>query len=182
MSQPQNTQVNWPEYRLIEVENTLGAKALRPGNQRAALADATKKADRAVNKLSVQFPAWMQGESDRLSNIRLEMAQNGYTAERLDQLFTCAHDIKGQASTYGYPVAGIIGKLLADLIENAPAGIKIPLAVIDQHVDTIRAIIRQDLKGDGNAQTNNIIEGLRVLDHTTLKKLHANAPTLAAAE
>ncbi len=182
MNQAQNTQVNWPQYRVIEVENTLGAKALKPGDPREALAAATKKADAAVEQLSVEFPAWMQGESDRLNKIRLEITQEGYTAERLDQLFTCAHDIKGQAPTYGYPVAGIIGKLLADLIEKAPAGVQIPLPVIDQHVDTIRAIVRQNLKGDGNNQTNNIIEGLLVLDHTTLKKMTANASAAAAAE
>ena len=182
MNQAQNTQVNWPEYRVIEIENTLGAKALRPGDPREALAAATKKSDTAVERLAVEFPAWMQGESDRLNKIRLAIANEGYTVERLDQLFTCAHDIKGQAPTYGYPVAGIIGKLLADLIEKAPVGVQIPLPVIDQHVDTIRAIVRQDLKGDGNNQTNNIIEGLLVLDHTTLKKMATSAPAVAAAE
>ncbi len=179
MNQAQNTQVNWPEYRVIEVKNTLGAKALIPGDPREALAAAAKKANTAVEQLSIEFPAWMLGESDRLHKIRFELTNEGYSAERLDQLFTCAHDIKGQAPTYGYPVAGIIGKLLADLIGKAPAGVQIPLPVIDQHVDTIRAIIRQNLKGDGNNQTNNIIEGLLVLNHTTLKKMRASA---AAAE
>ncbi|MCP4934621.1 MAG: hypothetical protein GY927_10555 [bacterium] len=181
MNQPENTQVSWPEYRSIEVENALGAKALRPGNPHDALAAATKKADTAIEQLSAQFPAWMQGESSRLNKIRVEMVKEGYTAERLDQLFTCAHDIKGQAATYGYPIAGVIGKLLADLIDKTPVGVQIPLPVIDQHVDTIRAIVRQNLKGDGNAQTSNIIEGLRVLNHTTLKRLHASTPAVAAA-
>ncbi len=182
MNQAQNTQVNWPQYRVIDVKNTLGAKALIPGDPREAFAAATQKADTAVQQLSVEFPAWMQGESDRLNKIRLEIANEGYSVERIDQLFTCAHDIKGQAPTYGYPVAGIIGKLLADLIEKAPAGVQIPLSVIDQHVDTIRAIVRQNLKGDGNNQTNNIIEGLLVLDHTTLKKMAASAPAASAAK
>ena len=182
MTSTPNTQVNWPEYRVIKVENSLAAKALVPGSPAEAIATATKKADAAVHQLSSNFPAWMQKESDRLNDVRLELADKGYTSERLDRLFTCAHDIKGQAATYGYPVAGIIGKLLADLLERAPEGTQVPLAVIDQHVDTIRVIVREDIKGNGNAQTNNIIEGLRVLDHTTLKKMAANTPALAAAE
>ena len=180
MTTAQDTQVSWPEYRVIKVENTLAAKALVSGNPADAIKKATQKAAVAVQQLSIEFPAWMQGESDRLDKVRKELADKGFSAERLDQLFTCAHDIKGQAPTYGYPVAGTIGKLLADLIENAPEGVQIPLAVIDQHVDTIRAVVRQNLKGEGNAQTSNIIEGLLVLDHTTLRKLKASVPAVAA--
>ena len=171
-----NTEVQWPQYRVIEVENKLGAKALVPGNPAYAIAVATKRADAAVEQLSVQFPAWMQAESERLNSIRCEMADRGPSPERMDQLFTSSHDIKGQAATFGYPVAGVIGKLLCDLIERAPDPQKIPLPVIDQHVDTIRAIVRQDLKGDGNAQTRNIINGLHVLDQSILKKISPVQP------
>ncbi len=167
-------ELQWPQYEVINVKNTLAARALVPGNPAEAVKTATRRADAAVKQLSAQFPAWMQGESRRLDKIRTELAENGYSGERLDQLFTCAHDIKGQATTYGYPVAAIIGKLLCDLIERAPDASKIPLAVIDQHVDSIRAIVRENIKGEGNDQTRNIINGLLVLDQTTLKKLSAN--------
>ena len=167
--------VQWPNYEVIEVENTLRTKALVPGNPADAITTATKRADRAVDQLSVEFPAWMRHESERLNEIRCAIADQGSSAERIDQLFTCAHDIKGQAQTFGYPVAGVIGKLLCDLIEHAPDPVKIPLPVIDQHVDTVRAIVKQDLKGEGNRQTSNIIQGLHVLGRATLKKISAQA-------
>lgn len=176
MNNTAKAELKWPEYEVIEVENTLSAKALVPGNPNEAVELATKKAEAAVMQLSVEFPAWMKGESNRLNDIRFELAEKGPSEDRLDRLFTCSHDIKGQAQTYGYPVAGIIAKLLCDLIEQAPDASKIPLAVIDQHVDMIRAIVRQNLKGNGNAQTNNIIHGLQVLDITTLKKITPNQP------
>ena len=167
-------ELQWPNYQVIKVENLLGAKALVPGNPADAIAMATKKADAAVKQLSAQFPIWMQSESARLHELRCELTNNGSNAERLDRLFTCAHDIKGQAQTFGYPVAGIIGKLLCDLIEHAPDATKIPLPVIDQHVDTIRAIVRQNIKGDGNEQTRKIVQGLHILDQSTLKKISTN--------
>jgi len=173
-------ELKWPEYQVIKVKNTLGKKALVPGNPADAIERATRKAESAVHQLSAQFPAWMQGESNRLHGVRLELADKGHSLELIDRLFTCSHDIKGQAQTFGYPVAGVIGKLLCDLIERAPDPSQIPLAVIDQHVDTIRAIVRHDIKGDGNAQTTNIIEGLNVLVHTTLKKITAAKPIAQA--
>jgi HPt (histidine-containing phosphotransfer) domain-containing protein len=174
-------ELKWPEYEVIEIENELGTKALIPGNPAEAIALATRKADKAVELLSSHFPIWMKGESNRLNRIRIELKEKGYSDERLDFLFTCAHDIKGQAGTYGYPVAAIIAKLLCYLIQHAPDPSKIPLAVIDQHVDTIRAIVRQDLKGNGNSQTSNIIQGLHILDLSTLKKLSKHAPVAQAS-
>lgn len=163
--------LQWPQYEVIEVKNVLKKKALVPGNPQEAVATATRQADRAMRQLSAQFPLWMKSESERLFALREELAEKGASEAMMDRLFTCAHDIKGQATLFGYPVAAMIGKLLADLIERAPDPCQIPLPVIDQHIDTIRAIVRQDLRGEGNAQTKNIIQGLHVLDHTTLKKL-----------
>ncbi len=177
MNQAQNTEVKWPNFRVIEIKNTLGARVMVPGNPREAIASATKKADAAVHQLSHEFPVWMRDESNRLASIRTELHEKGFSEERLDHLFTCAHDIKGQATTYGYPVAAIVARLLCDLIEKAPDSVKVPLSVIDQHVDTINAIVRQDLKGDGNAQTNNIINGLLILNQTTLKRMTSRAKT-----
>ena len=170
-------EMQWPQCEIIAVKNNLKKKVLVAGNPKDAISQATKKADAAMQQLSVQFPQWMKTESQRLFAIRQEIDRFGATKELLDRLFTCAHDIKGQATTFGYPTAALVGKLLADLIEHAPDPCKIPLPVIDQHVDTIRAIVSQNLRGNGNAQTRNIIQGLHVLDHTTLKRL---APKSAA--
>jgi len=164
-------ELQWPQFEVIPVKNNLRKKALIAGNPKDALSRATQKADRAMEQLSHQFPLWMQKESKRLFAIRQEIDTSGPSEALLDRLFTCAHDIKGQATTYGYPVAARVGQLLADLIEHAPNPCKIPLTVIDQHVDTIRVVVAQDLRGAGNAQTKNIIAGLLVLDHTTLKRL-----------
>ncbi len=166
----------WPQFEVIEVEDKLGPKALVPGNPQQAIARATRRAEAAVDQLSIRFPVWMREESDRLYEIRAELDRLGPGEERLDRLFTCAHDIKGQALTYGYPAAAAVARLLCNLIEKSPDPAMIPLPVIHQHVDTIRAIVRQDLKGEGNAQTSNIIQGLHVLGVATLKRMTGQQP------
>ena len=164
--------LKWPEYQVIEAEDGLKKKALVPGSKKDAIAEATKKAEAAVDMLSAQFPMWMQTESQKLSAVRNEIAAKGFSDERLDRFFTCAHDIKGQAHTFGYPIAGIISKLLCALIEQAAQPSKIPLAVMDQHVYAISAIVRENIKGDGTDQARNIVNGLNVLNQSTLKKIN----------
>ena len=167
-------ELQWPQFQVIEPKNTLKKKALIAGNPREALERATQRAERAMDQLSAQFPQWMKSESQRLFLLREEIATKGPTPERLDRLFASAHDIKGQAITFGYPLAAMVGKMLADLIEHAPDPCLIPLPVIDQHVNTIRVLVREDVRGNGNAQTKKLLQGLHVLNHTTLKKLAGN--------
>ncbi len=170
MNKPQK-QLQWPEYEVIAVDNKLVGKAMKPGNAVEAIKAATRRADQAVRQLSVEFPTMMRTECQILDAIRCEIAANGANHDRLDRLFTCAHDIKGLGQTYGYPMAALIGNLLCSLIEKTPDATKIPLAVIDQHVDSIKAIVRQNLTGSDNPQINAIVRGLYILDQATLKKI-----------
>ena len=64
---------------------------------------------------------------------------------------SAAHDIKGEAATFGYPLAADVAENLCRLIEHTPDACRVPPALIDQHVDAIRAIIREDAREPGDA-------------------------------
>jgi HPt (histidine-containing phosphotransfer) domain-containing protein len=59
------------------------------------------------------------------------------------ELFLAAHDLKGDAGTFGYAAAAPAADSLCRLIEHTPDPAKIPLALVDQHVDAVRAIVRE---------------------------------------
>jgi len=61
-----------------------------------------------------------------------------------EEFFRAAHDIKGQAATFGYPLAAEVADSLCRLVEHAPDQQCVPPALIDQHVDGVRAIMRKD--------------------------------------
>ena len=65
----------------------------------------------------------------------------GFTEKTHDALFRAAHDIKGEAATFGYPAIGIVAHCLCRLLEHTPDMTHIPLALVEQHVDAIRAIV-----------------------------------------
>jgi HPt (histidine-containing phosphotransfer) domain-containing protein len=105
--------------------------------------DPVARAEAALAQLSSEFSSWMNAECEQLDRARRNVHQNGMTALPREALFRCAHDIKGQAATLGFPLVADVAGSLCRLIEETPDPGRIPLALVDQHVDAVRAIIRE---------------------------------------
>jgi len=109
----------------------------------AGTEDAVARAERALAQLSSQFAVWMEAECERLDQARNAVKAAGFTKAACDLLFFAAHDIKGDAETFGYPMAAAPADSLCRLVEHTPDASRIPAALLDQHVDAIRAIVRE---------------------------------------
>ena len=121
-------------------------KAVGPGS--ADDDDPVARAEAALAELSSEFAGWMQAECERLEAARQNAVQAGMTKQTHDALFRAAHDIKGEAATFGYPKAAGIAESLCRLLEHTPEIERIPLQLIDQHVDAVRAVIREHARPD----------------------------------
>ncbi len=116
--------------------------------RRGDAGDPIARAQAALNELSTDFAVWMQEECDRLSAARQAVKDKGFSKQSFDEIFHAAHDIKGDAATFGFPLAAPIAESLCRLIEHTPDAKKIPLALLDQHVDAVRAIVREHARPD----------------------------------
>ncbi len=105
--------------------------------------DPIARAEAALAELSSDFASWMHAECDRLETARQDVISRGFTEKTHDALFRAAHDIKGEAATFGYPHLTGVAESLCRLLEHTPDWVRIPLALVDQHVDAIRAIARE---------------------------------------
>lgn len=110
--------------------------------------DPIARAEAALAQLSTEFSKWMDDECGRLDAARKEMRKSGLTKKTLDAMFHAAHDIKGQAETYGYPLVAPVADCLCRVLEHSPDAARIPGELIDQHVDAIRAIVRESARPD----------------------------------
>lgn len=110
--------------------------------------DEVARAEQALSQLSSQFATWMEAECERLDQARDRVKAANFTKAACAALFFAAHDIKGDAETFGYPLAAIPADSLCRLIEHAPDATRIPVALLDQHVDAIRAIVREIARPD----------------------------------
>lgn len=108
--------------------------------------DPVADAEAAVQELAASFDGWMRGEIDKLLGCWQEAAESLYSDEARDALFRAAHDIKGQAATLGYPLVGDAAASLCNLLLAGPAGPDLPLGLVDQHVQAIRAMIREEAR------------------------------------
>jgi HPt (histidine-containing phosphotransfer) domain-containing protein len=106
--------------------------------------DAVARAEAALASLSGEFRSWMQVECERLAAAYAAIERNGLSRETIDELFRAAHDIKGGAATFGYPVAADTARSLCRIIEHAPDLAKVPDGLIGHHVDAIIAFVREN--------------------------------------
>ena len=98
---------------------------------------------RRWRSLSGEFSSWMNQECERLDKARRDIKAKGFTKATREALFHAAHDIKGEAATFGFPAVAPPATSLCRLIEHTPDVNKIPITLIDQHVDAMRAIVRE---------------------------------------
>jgi chemotaxis protein histidine kinase CheA len=138
--------------------------------------DPVERAEWALAQLSSEFSAWMDSECDRLDAARSTIKSKGLNRETRDALFHAAHDIKGEAATFGYPFVASSADSLCRLIEHTPEVGRIPAPLVDQHVDAIRAIIREKARPDIVAIADALTKRLREVTNEFLIQENRDRP------
>ncbi len=134
--------------------------------------DPVARAEKALEGLSGEFKTWMAVEADRLSAAWEAMRSNGFSKEARDELFLAAHDIKGDAVTFGFPSAGAAAESLCRIIEHAPDLAKVPSDLIKHHINAVQAIVRERTRLDTAAMAGELSRQLRGIADEFLA--HAN--------
>lgn len=159
------------DHEVISPENELrkaaSVKPLLPGEVHPV-----ERAEEALAELSTEFSSWMDTECERLDQARRNVAAGGFTAMNKDALFRAAHDIKGEAATFGFPLVAWAADSLCRLLEHTPDATRIPLKLVDQHVDGVRAIYREYSRSDAKELAATLTKRLRVVTDEFL--LHEN--------
>src|SRR5665213_1872308 len=125
------------------------------------LDDPVARAEKALAGLSGEFKNWMTVESDRLAAAHAATLKDGFTKNSCEELFRAAHDIKGDAATFGFPSAGAAADSLCRIIEHAPDLGKVPAQLIAHHINAIQAIVRERTKLDTVSTASELSRQLR---------------------
>jgi chemotaxis protein histidine kinase CheA len=138
--------------------------------------DPVARAEKALEGLSGEFKNWMAIEADRLSAAWDSIRSDGFTDVTRGELFRAAHDIKGDAVTFGFPSAGAAANSLCRIIEHAPDLAKVPSDLIMHHINAVQAIVRQRTKLDTVAMANELSRRLRGVADEFLTKANRDRP------
>ncbi len=136
------------------------------------LDDPVARAEAALADLSVEFKNWMTIECARLTAAHAAILKDGINAQNREELFRAAHDIKGDAATFGYPIAAAAAESLCRIIEHSPDLDRVPPELITHHVNGIQAIFREHGKIDQLGMAGEL--GLRLRRVADEYLIHVN--------
>lgn len=135
-------------HHVITQPNPLRAVLRRVDEKDADADDPVGRAEQALADLSGEFKGWMLAEANRLSAAYAAVLKAGFAKAACEDMFRAAHDIKGDAATFGYPSAAATAESLCRIIEHAPRLDQVPAELIEHHINAIQAIVHNHTKLD----------------------------------
>jgi HPt (histidine-containing phosphotransfer) domain-containing protein len=138
--------------------------------------DPVARAEKALAGLSGEFKSWMSTEAERLSAAYAAVVKDGFTLQDCEELFRAAHDIKGDAATFGYPSAAVAAESLCRIIEHAPDLAKVPRELLSHHINAIQAIVHDHTKLDSTALAGELSRRLRKVADEYLVHVNRDRP------
>lgn len=161
-------------HQLITQPNPL-RKVLRRVEEKD-MDDPIARAEQALAGLASEFRDWMTTEVNRLSAAYVAIRNEGFTKERRDELFHAAHDIKGDAATFGFPAAAGVAESLCRLVEHAPDLDKVPAELFTHHINAILAIVLENTKLDSISVSAELSRRLRKVADDYLADVNRDRP------
>lgn len=167
-------------YEIFHPKQTLKgfARRVTAGGETVAPDDElVMRAEAALAELSDEFDTWMADEVERLRAARQAARSARWSTKTVDALYGVSHDLRGQATTLGYPLVGRIADALCRLLEGFADSSTAPSGLIEQHVDAMIACVRENRRDDSDAVGLAVIEALSASVDAALAEIEA--PTLA---
>jgi chemotaxis protein histidine kinase CheA len=157
----ENIEQDFGDTRVIHLGGTLRAKAaVRSADAGGVDEMSVAAADAAMKDLSADFQNWMGDEVNRLIAAYEVFRDSDPENRDVSQLFRAAHDIRGQASVFGYPICAEIAGSLSKLLDKIEPDY-LPIQLIAHHVDAVKAVYRNNIRDYANPVATQIIHNLR---------------------
>lgn len=156
-----NIEQDFGETRVIHMSGMLRAKAAVRSSDASGIDEmSVAAAESAMKDLSGDFQNWMGDEVNRLI-AAFEQFRDAKPQDRdVSNLFRAAHDIRGQASIFGYPIAGDVAGSLSKLLDKIEPDY-LPIQLIAHHVDSVKAVFRNNIRDYANPVATQIVHNLK---------------------
>jgi chemotaxis protein histidine kinase CheA len=162
------------DYQVITPPNPLRAAIRRVAEDDKD--DPVARAEQALADLSGEFNDWMAIECERLATAHAAIVKNGFTPQLREEFFRAAHDVKGHAATFGYPIAAAAAESLSRIIEHAPSLDQVPTDLLAYHVSAIQAIVREHARIDKLGMADELSRKLRGMADKYLVTVNQDRP------
>lgn len=135
----------YEDHIILRPPNRLKARVAQRVDPNLRYNDPVRRAEHALKLLEEEFDNWIDAELLVLEKRRATARISGAAAD-FEALYRAAHDIRGQAATLGFPLVGEVADGLCSMLDAVGAE-AVPQSAIDHHVETMRAMVREDVRG-----------------------------------
>lgn len=124
-------------------------------------ADTIRRAEEAVSKLASQYRDWVRGDLTKLHDALSAAKAGGEArAKAYEEIRHIAHDLRGQGSTFGYPLITRIAQSASQALKESAGGADAD-AELAAHVEAIETVIEQDIAAPVSGPAAKVIETLQ---------------------
>jgi CheY-like chemotaxis protein len=109
-----------------------------------------EEAEAQLKRDAVGFDHWAQEYLVQLSQLCTEaLEKQGDRSKYFHEINLLAHELRGQGGTFGYALITTFGKMLYDCTYEGCRQDDNAVEVVKAHIDAMRAVLRDKVKGDG---------------------------------
>jgi chemotaxis protein histidine kinase CheA len=130
--------------------------------------DLLEKAQDVLDSMGDDYLEWVKTDLVKIEysyEDLVEATEDEKREEFLKEVFSTAHDMKGQGGTFGYDLVTQVANHLCRLIEriNASISIKMQNEAIRIHIDALQLIFKNELSGDGGESGIALLQGIETM-------------------
>lgn len=146
---------NW--FETIDVPNALKEKVAGAGMN----TDLLRHAENAVVGLHDEYEQRLEDEIGQFEADFDAMRKSGDLEPK--RLFALAHELRGEAGSYGYPLISRSADALCKLLEKRTALSPADVGIVDAHVRAFRTVLKRRIKGDGGEAGQRLVDRLEAI-------------------
>jgi len=165
------------EIEYITAPNDLRKKQKMAGVTMNLDAGWVEAAERSVAAAKFDYLDAVQEDLTRLQNAYdTAMKDPANRVEHIQSLYTQVQAIKGQGTSFGYPLMTAVGNQLARFIEETGDNLTDhQMEVVKVHMEALRLVMQQKMEGDGGPVGQKLVAGLGLV----IKKMMGEPPPAA---
>lgn len=121
-----------------------------------------QQAEQQLDRMEEDYSDWVRGSIQQLYDAH----RSGRTLDPrkrivpIQAINSIAHDLRGQGSTFGYPLITVFGRSLYECTLNISEASDQLFEFIRTHIDGINAVIRDKIKGEGGQLGKELVASL----------------------
>ena len=148
---------------ILDVETDLKERAKPRAGDIAVSEDMLSEAENVIANMANEYITWVKDDISRLDGFFEQFIQK-QDVTSLHELFEISHDMKGQGGSFGYnlitTVTGSLCKVIEALQKKAPPYDEKEISAIKVHIDAIKLVAGEHIKGDGGDIGRQLVEGI----------------------